>query len=807
MTLKKTRKSGQQVEIPRLSIIMPVFNEHEHIAFALESILMQDVDFLYEIIVVDDASTDGTAAIVASYQKAFPHVIRYHENPENKGNAYSFWQGLTLSRGEFFQVLDGDDFLIRRDKLQRQVDFLSANPEYTAVAANSLRLFSDGRFCTETRAGRGECDFTYTDVLRFSFYFHTSSYMYRNVYRGNVPAFLQNDWARGDNMRTLLHARHGKVKYLDFIGSVYRFNNRGIWSSLTPTQRNQRVISVLNTIRNEVMETEEEKNILAQTIRFYESYRSKKPNNAKPKLLVLLSMLCTPRHLMYKLLQRDSYAKLWRFLFPGQFRALGPQMHAPEALLKRLHTYLARMSYSSETRTRIFAACYTATGAEQMCEAVGRMYLDASGYRWHGVEYDDNRVVLFVSGLSRTSGGVFREVMSVMDIHLSLGNAVTILSSERVATLDDIIEELTAGKRVSFERVPSATMPMYEKMKWLIGRLVALRPGKLYPFPSHDDVAMVAAVQTGLARQVVLDFSFDHGISLLLTHSAVNVVIVKLPYHYYMLRNALPAHRLAYIPVFMPDDAIGTGAYKPLSNRKLVTMTAAARSYKVDEYVYPYTGVVAMALAQTGGRHIHVGPLTPMQKQSVAAALKRHGVPSGRFIHIPWAESLSQMVREKGVDAYIQSFPVGAARTTIEVMRAGIPVINHLHGTQPMFCASEFSHPLAPEWEKPEDLLRILAGLDAKELHRLSADARAYFEEYNALAQTAPRVAALQGLPPPPHKQRYGDAPLRDIAQDFPHKKISFNPHHLGYVARIAFRQVLLSMGLLEAAKRLRACL
>lgn len=757
---------------PLLSVIMPVFNEEEYLAFALESVLVQEVDFPYEIIVVDDYSTDGTAAVVERYRQAFPDIVRYAINPENKGNAYSFWHGLTLSRGEFFHVLDGDDFFIRRDKLQRQVDFLQANPDFAAVATNSLRMLPDTRFYSEVPPDSGDKDYTYKDVLGFGFYFHTSSYMYRNIYRDAVPDFLKEEWARGDGVRTVLHAKHGKVKYLDFIGSVYRFYAKGIWSAMSQQQQQERVIWALEQFREKLATTDEERRILTNVIQY------RKTTKGRSRIWRIVALLRrSPWETLCKICRKETRQKAIAFAVLQLSRqveetSILKRDKKPAESLLQMQRKLQAISYSQATKTKAFAECYMTQTTDQLCEAIGKMRLDAKSHHWLGTAYDDDLVVVFISGMQLKSGGVLREIIDLIDIHREHGQRIAVLSDELVVTPQDVIEGVPALNlpEVTFERCPEEHTSPLAKAEWLMDRLCALRPGRLYPFGTHHDVSIPTAVQAGLAREVVLDFCFDHGLSTGTTHSAIDSIFVKLPYHYHMLAKAILPRKLEYIPFFMEDAPEGKyRSYVPLASGMLTTMTACARSYKVGEYKYGYPHVIARILAKTGGRHIHLGPLEKSQMEAIQQCLAQQNMPRERFVHIAWTDDLTQTAREEQVDMYLQSFPVGSGRTSVEMMRAGIPVINHLHHSSLMFNAGDYCAPECPIWETPEELENILANMDEARLADLSAHVRAFYESHNDFRKTRKMVLARKGLHAPYHP-RYDGIVSHSMAREFVEK-------------------------------------
>lgn len=107
--------------MPRVSVVIPTYNCAKFLGQAIDSALKQTYrDF--EIIVVDDGSTDGTRALVAVYEESVRYVYQSNQGASAARNA-----ALSRSNGEFIAYLDADD-LWRPDKLSRQVEFLDAHP-------------------------------------------------------------------------------------------------------------------------------------------------------------------------------------------------------------------------------------------------------------------------------------------------------------------------------------------------------------------------------------------------------------------------------------------------------------------------------------------------------------------------------------------------------------------------------------------------------------------------------------------------------------------------------------------------------
>ena len=131
---KEISKTEEQSGTPLVSIFTLTYNHAPYIRQCLDGFLMQKTDFPFEVIINDDASTDGTTEIVREYESKYPDIIKpiYHsENRYSKGER-GFWSRYCLpkSRGKYIALCEGDDYWIDPLKLQKQVDFLEANPEF-----------------------------------------------------------------------------------------------------------------------------------------------------------------------------------------------------------------------------------------------------------------------------------------------------------------------------------------------------------------------------------------------------------------------------------------------------------------------------------------------------------------------------------------------------------------------------------------------------------------------------------------------------------------------------------------------------
>lgn len=126
---------------PFVSISCITFNHEKYIRDAFEGFLMQETTFPVEILVHDDASTDSTADIIREYEARYPslfRVIYQNENQYSKKVKIGFTYQYTRVRGKYYATCEGDDYWIDPLKLQKQVEFLEKNPEYSLCFHSAL---------------------------------------------------------------------------------------------------------------------------------------------------------------------------------------------------------------------------------------------------------------------------------------------------------------------------------------------------------------------------------------------------------------------------------------------------------------------------------------------------------------------------------------------------------------------------------------------------------------------------------------------------------------------------------------------
>lgn len=219
---------------PKLSVICLTYNHAKFIRQALDGFVMQKTNFPFEVIIHDDASTDGTADIIREYEQKYPNIIKPIYQTENQWGKKHIWRDIVfpLVKGEYVALCEGDDYWIDPCKLQKQVDFLDAHSDYSICfhpvnvkweeKSQPDELFPNDNLLNELG------DMSFESLLRCNFT-QTNSVVYRWRFHKDSLSLLPDYIQPGDWFLHLLHAQIGKIGFLPDVMAVYRKHQGGIW--------------------------------------------------------------------------------------------------------------------------------------------------------------------------------------------------------------------------------------------------------------------------------------------------------------------------------------------------------------------------------------------------------------------------------------------------------------------------------------------------------------------------------------------------------------------------------------------------
>ena len=222
---------------PTVSICCVTYNHADTVAQALESFLAQQADVPLEILVHDDASTDGTADILKRYAALYPDVVKplfETQNQYSKGVSMDATFNFPRATGAYIALCEGDDYWCDPHKLKKQLEALATHPECTFCFTNGYVLDMSGQmpkrafipyypqeagyFTPQTR------EYDLSQVSRLSF-IPTASFVFPRAVLDAVPhELLLAPCPSGDLRMKLLFTAAGKALYVHEFTCVYRLN-------------------------------------------------------------------------------------------------------------------------------------------------------------------------------------------------------------------------------------------------------------------------------------------------------------------------------------------------------------------------------------------------------------------------------------------------------------------------------------------------------------------------------------------------------------------------------------------------------
>jgi glycosyltransferase involved in cell wall biosynthesis len=230
-----------------VSVLLTTYNQDKYLAQALDSVLMQETDFDYEMVILEDCSTDATREIVLTYQKRHPDKIRLRLAARNECSNKPFAEEFQAAPSLYIATLDGDDYWTSPKKLQKQVEFLKAHLECAMCFHNAVKVYEHGDRTPFLYNSRNRKPISALEDLWRNNFIASCTPMFRKSALREFPEWY-HDRPYGDWPLYILCAQQGKIGYINEIFGVYRIHREGLWSKVDAIQKLESLIGFYETM-------------------------------------------------------------------------------------------------------------------------------------------------------------------------------------------------------------------------------------------------------------------------------------------------------------------------------------------------------------------------------------------------------------------------------------------------------------------------------------------------------------------------------------------------------------------------------
>jgi glycosyltransferase involved in cell wall biosynthesis len=236
---------------PVVSICCITYNHQDYIAQAIDGFLMQETDFPFEILIHDDASTDGTIKIIKNYENKYPNIVRTIIQEKNQ-----FSQGVRfinakflfpLAKGKYIALCEGDDYWTSPQKISKQFKFMEENLNYSCCFhAVEQKDDTINKSLSITKLPLKGNIFYFEDVVKSYFIPTLSLFFRKSLMPLDLPSYQKKMY--GDMFMQLLLTSNGPAYYFDEVMGVYRHHDNGVSKSLDHLSSMENALNVYNEI-------------------------------------------------------------------------------------------------------------------------------------------------------------------------------------------------------------------------------------------------------------------------------------------------------------------------------------------------------------------------------------------------------------------------------------------------------------------------------------------------------------------------------------------------------------------------------
>lgn len=222
-----------------VSVYCATYNHVTFIRQCLEGFVMQKTSFPFEVLIHDDASTDGTQDIVREYAARYPDIIKpiyQKENQFSRGVKIYLTYVFPRVKGKYIAMCEGDDYWTDPYKLQKQVDFLESHPDYVMCSSRFDKYWQESGLLEEDPDKKFKgADYDLQNLIGGKWLTQTLTVMYR---RSALDLKRYEQYGMSLDMILFYELlKHGKGYCFPEVMGVYRYHEGGVWSEVSQNHR------------------------------------------------------------------------------------------------------------------------------------------------------------------------------------------------------------------------------------------------------------------------------------------------------------------------------------------------------------------------------------------------------------------------------------------------------------------------------------------------------------------------------------------------------------------------------------------
>ena len=221
-------QSENFIQNPLVSVVIVTYNQEQYIRQCIDSILTQDTDFPFEIIIGEDCGTDSTRDICIEYQQKYPERIKLLLPENNCGVLINWYNCIKESKGKYIAQCAGDDFWHNKNKIQIQTSFFEENPDYGIIHSDFDILHTKTGFVEKSVNLKSNRTIPVGHIMKELYnQYHivapTVSFV-KQLFLNNVPyaEFIKRSFQMEDLPTFIIMSKYCKVGYINQSTATYR---------------------------------------------------------------------------------------------------------------------------------------------------------------------------------------------------------------------------------------------------------------------------------------------------------------------------------------------------------------------------------------------------------------------------------------------------------------------------------------------------------------------------------------------------------------------------------------------------------